>query len=298
MKEISLLFILFVIINIFDCISQKINKLENVNLNDFQLSGEKSIILYDESMIHFPYMEYKNLPGAFDETFTLEYERLIRYLCNSNGINDSVLLIPKKLKVKPHIKALQIFFIQNNKVNSEKIKSAKIDLIDNQNGIFLKVPVYDSYKSFIIDVMYDFKIESKDSIQAFFDNSKLHKNVIMNIIIPEIFKYDEDSISDCVEKEKTEELAGPVIGYKMLNHAPLFPYIWGLFNYQTMLSIKSKTEILFEQVNCKNYSTNYSVRLDCINNDDLFPIIISLKLSSMDKKYQPPPEYYKPKNDK
>ncbi len=253
------------------------NKLEDVSLNDFNLFSKNSAYLYDESMIYFPYREDQFESGAIDKLFTLRYNRLFRYYYNTDGLNDSIFLSSNDQNTGVDFKSLKVYFIQNNKVNSAKIKRSKINLIHNENGIFLKRPSFDNYKSIILEIQYSFEQKSKDSIQIFLDNSKPHKEILINTTIPEIYKYKESYISNCVEKEKTQEILGPYIGYTLVpGSSKLYAYWW-------MERFKRENNASFIKISCKSYSTNFHIRSDCIKNNEMFPVLILLKLTSINE---------------
>lgn len=295
MKKLYIILLTIVLSSSDKIYSQKVDGSSEITIEDFNLH-DSSVFLEDMKSVKFDYHQYYHLPGAFDETFTMKYGRTFRYL-RYNGDSDDILLMTSEIKAKPDINSCRIYFIQNNKVKTEKVKPGNLSLINKEEGLFLKVPEYKYFPGYIIEVNFDVEKESKDSIEIFLDRKKSCKHSEINISIPEILNYRLDYRNNCLQNEPPVEADGPIIGYKE-REIRVRPNVWGeMYTYEMMRWILERDKnTSFEQVNCKSIGTKFLIDASCYNNDkDPNTLLLKLKLVSISDKYQPPFPYYKPK---
>jgi hypothetical protein len=256
-----MIFICLIFLN--DTFSQRIEKPDKLKPTDFSTVSNLIDVLYQRTLVTFPFEEDKSHAEVTDQQFKLNIESIIRIRLKIADSKENFILLPNIFESDAKILSVNYYCIENNEIKNNKLKNSEILLEKNDSVIFTNFSNIMKDSVVIIDLFYSLISHKKERIMIFNNKNVHYQNIKITIDIPEIYTYKNLKIDDCFSlyiKTKPGEIRGyknvtspgsPVTGkiiadvIKNTTFHPVF--------YEINSCIYSLAE------NCKNLiSTNYT----------------------------------------
>jgi hypothetical protein len=196
MGKFNFLTILICLIFLNDTFSQRIEKPDKLKLTDFSTGSNLIDVLYQRTLVTFPFEEDKSHAEVTDQQFKLKIESIIRIRLKIGASKDNFIILPNIFESDPKILSVDYCYIENNKIKKNQLKSSEI-LIAKDDSVF-----YTNFSNImkdsvvIIDLLYSLTSNKKDRIMIFNNKNVPYQNLKITIDIPEIYTYKNFKIAD------------------------------------------------------------------------------------------------------
>lgn len=213
MTKFNFLLILIFLIFLNDTFGQRIEKPDKLKLTDFSTGSDLIDVLYQRTLVTFPFEEDKSHAVVTNQQFKLSIVSLIRIRLKIAAGKDNFILLPNIVESDAKILAADYYYIENNKIKNIKPKNSEILLEKNDSVIYTNFSNVIKDSVVIIDLFYSLVSHKKESIMIFNNKNVSYQNIKITIDIPEIYTYKNVKIADCFSLDiKTKP--GEVRGYK------------------------------------------------------------------------------------
>jgi len=206
--------IFFIITSKIFC--QRIEKPDNLKLTDF-LTGTTSIeVLFQRTLISFPFEEDKWRGEVSDQQYKLSIESIIRIRLRKIDGNADFALLPNIFESDPKIRSIEYNYVENNKIKNKKFKNLDTLLLKNDSINFVNLSSFMKDSVAIIDLFFSMISQKKERIVIFNNTNVSYHDEKITVDIPEIYTYKNLTIADCMSLELKQKTGG-TMGYQNVN---------------------------------------------------------------------------------
>jgi len=217
---------LVIIIIHIDLFSQKIDKLDNIDKNSFDIKcvtnkGEDSIFyIFNNEDIYFNLTSTFNGKATFGIRYTYHFALKISSLAS---VNHKGKLLLYEFKEKDELRSFYglkciVYYLDNAKLKSEKL-DVKSLIEQDSNRFFFNLKSIENFNTnFIIEVRYMVSTKDISEFGISVNNDFTILNSYFKITIPDKYVYDSNNIipSGFFFNKGTE--TGPMVGYKNVSY--------------------------------------------------------------------------------
>jgi len=217
MRSLKHLILLLLVLNNFLLLSQKLDKPNSINIQDFDISNfNRATVLYNNTLVTFPYKIDYGEAGALDKLFSLRIEGVIRLCLPKNEAMESIAIIPVIYGQEPTINSIMLYYQTGNSITTEKIKTKDLEVFQDSIYYYCSLSNIGSTNNTVIDLFYTCNTplnQAKEKITFRLIRNLVYKDFNVQVIIPEIYYYTDLLNEPLVTIEVGKNYKGPLIGY-------------------------------------------------------------------------------------